>query len=149
MWTTYLCLFTLVQVIYASIIAAKLKDVPDVEQITYLNTANIAVSAGMLGAEAAVFFGRHYFCGEFQLDIFASILLILSTVVSFSIFVAIAANSQFDNCPSSVKTMVYYGIAGNIVILLLSIYSIYYSVEHRHNLGEIIGGKRRLFRAAK
>lgn len=145
MWTTYLSLFTLVQVIYASIIAFSLKGVADVENVVYYNTANIAISSGLLGAELAILIGQKY-CGKVQLDMLASVLLILSAIVSMSLFSVMVSHAQFANVPAGAKQLIYFGIAGNVVILLLSIYSIYYSMEHRHEFGEIISGRKRLFR---
>jgi hypothetical protein len=118
MWNKILILQSVVSLGFNAAISMKLKDVKDVEQITYLNSVAIAINVGALASAITLLSTIKYYKIETDTRKFSILVGIISSLINSVLYIMALTKSEMHTVPTEVKTLIYAYTSINLLSLV-------------------------------
>ena len=133
-WKLILFLYLAANVTLVSVLSAKMKDVPNIDNIKYWNSILLVISIELLTA-----FTTYYAtvgglapgstiqtAGESKVHTYSGVLLIIFAIAMVTVTSMMIGSSDYAACPQDIKNWIIATLTVNIVLIVLAIaYMVY------------------------
>lgn len=117
MWNKILILQSVISLGFNAAISMKLKDVKNVEQVSYLNSVATAINVGALASAITLMATIKYYKIAADTHKFSILVGIISSLVNSVLYIMALTKAEMHAVPSEAKTLVYVYTTINLLSL--------------------------------